>query len=332
MKTRIILILLVFVYATCKEESVYVKVGGDKLTEEDVKKAFPEQFKQIRKQYEDRVRDLLVELAHQRMFEQEAKEKGLTIDQYIQRIQDQAPNPTEQEVEELYKRLVQSGQVKEQEINKEDFKFRLFSYLKQEKAQEEILKEVARLKQKYKFYQPVERFEVNIKGDPYRGNPNAKIVIVEFSDFECPFCLKSQKTSRQLREKYGDKIKWVFKDFPLDFHALAMDAHKAAKCVYRLKPEKFWDYFDALFKENRTKEDLKLPSLEQKAMALGISKTELQNCMKDPKIEEEIQNNIKEGTRLGVTGTPAFFINGRKISGAVPITEFETIIQEELTN
>lgn len=332
MKRYLVMFVGFLLLGSCKEEGAYVKVAGTTLTEEDVRKAMPERYKQIRKQYEDSIQELLVDLAYQKMLEKEAKENNLTVDQYLQKIENRAPNPTQEEVESYYARLVQSGQINEKTINKDDLKFRIFSFLKQEKIQEEINTELARLKQKYRFYRPVERVEVDIKGDPFRGNPDAKIVVVEFSDFECPFCLKSQKTSRELREKYRDKIKWVFKDFPLDFHTLAMDAHKAARCVFKLKPESFWEFYDALYAENRTKEDLKLPALERRAVSLGISKESFQNCMKDPQTEREIRNNIEEGMRVGVTGTPAFFINGRKISGAVPISEFETIIQEELTN
>ncbi|GIX40910.1 MAG: oxidoreductase [Leptospiraceae bacterium] len=330
--TKYIFFLIILILSFCKQEGVYIEVDGEKLTESDLAKAMPERYNQLRKQYEEKVRELLIELAHQKMFEKEAIAKGITLDQYMQEIQNKAENPTQKEVDEFYNKMVETGQIKEKDIDKEDFKIRIFNYLKQGKIQEAFFKEIARLKQKYGYVEPFERANVNIQNEPFRGNPDGKIVIVEFSDFECPFCLKAQKTTRELREKYKDKIKWVFKDFPLDFHTHAMDAHIAANCVYKLKPEKFWDYYDALFSENRTKEDFKKESLEKKALAFGISQKDYRNCIANPEIKNEIDEDIKEGSELGVSGTPAFFINGRKLTGAVPISEFETIIQEELAN
>lgn len=328
---NIFFLLIIFSITFCKQESVYVEVDGKKVTESDLAKEMPERFKQLRRQYEENVKELLVELAHQKMFEKEAKSKGLTLDQYMQEIQKNAENPTQQEIDEFYNKLKEAGQIPKG-VDKKDIEFRIINYLKQGKIQEAFAKEIARLKEKYRFIEPFERVQVNIEGTPTRGNPNAKVVIVEFSDFDCPYCLKSQKTTRELREKYKDKIKWVFKDFPLDFHQNAMNIHIAGKCIYKLKPEKFWDFFDAIFSEKRTQEDLKKESLERKALALGVSQKEYQNCVSDPNIKSEVDKNIQEGSKLGVSGTPTFFINGRRLVGAVPIQEFEKIIQEELAN
>lgn len=329
--TKILIILIGFLILSCKQDGTYVELDGKKITEKDLEQTMPQQYQQLRKQYEEKIKELLVELAYQKMFEKEAKEKNLTLDEYMQNIQKNSDNPTQEEIDDFYKKMVESGQVRNNE-NIEELKFRISNYLKQGKIQEAYSKEIARLKQKFKYKEPYERFQVNIDNEPYRGNKDAKVVIVEFSDFECPYCLKSQSTSKALREKYKDKIKWVFKDFPLDFHENAMQAHIAASCVFRLKPEKFWEYFDNLFSENRTKKDFEKESLEKKAVALGISKTDFNNCLKNPEIKNEIQEDIREGTEISVTGTPAFFINGRKLSGAVPISEFETIIIEELAN
>ncbi len=328
---KIFFILFLFSILFCKQSSTYIELDGKRLTEKDLEESMPQQYQQLRKQYEEKIKELLVELAYQKMFEKEAKEKNLTLDQYIQSIQENADNPTQQEIDDFYQKMVESGQIKSGD-SKEELKFRIKNYLKQGKIQEAYAKEIARLKQKFKYKEPFERFQVNIENEPYRGNKDAKVVIVEFSDFECPFCLKFQATSRALREKYKDKIKWVFKDFPLDFHQHAMQAHIAANCVYRLKPDKFWDYFDALFSDNRTKKDFEKESLEKKALALGISKNDFNHCLNLPEVKNEILEDINEGTQIGVNGTPAFFINGRKLTGAVPMSEFEAIIIEELAN
>ncbi len=331
-KNFITFLILVSILSYCKEDKVYIEVDGTRITEKDVSKLMPERYQQLKKQFDDKVRELIVELAHQRMFEKEAKEKGMTLDEYMQHVQNQAKDPTPQEVEDFYNKMKESGQIKSNEYDKEDLKIRISNYLKQGKIQEVFVNEISRLKKKYKYTEPIERQQVNIQNKPFRGNPNGKIVVVEFSDFECPYCLKFQKTAQQIREKYKDHIKWVFKHFPLEFHEHAMDAHIAANCIYKLKPEKFWDYYDALFSENRTKEDFKKENLEKKALAFGINKQDFNKCTIDPTTQNEIQADIQEGSKLGVNGTPAFFVNGRKITGAVPMSEFESVIQEELTN
>ncbi len=323
-------ILILYIVLSCKKESIYIEVDGKKITESDLEKEMPEQFKMIRQEYNARVIDLLRELAHRRMFEKEAKEKNLSVNEYLQKIQDETSDPTKEEVENYYKKLEETGQTKNHK--EEDLKNRIFQYLKQQSIQSAFIEEISRLKKKYNYFEPVERIKVNIDNEPVRGNPDAKITIVEFSDFECPYCLKFQETGKQIRAKYGDKIKWVFKDFPLDFHQNAMPAHITARCIYKYKPDKFWEFFDFMFSPNRDKSIFSRENLKSKSLKLGLTSEQFENCLQDASIMEKIRNNISHGQEIGVTGTPAFFINGRKITGAQPLSVFEEIIDEELTN
>ncbi|MFN3605291.1 MAG: DsbA family protein [Leptonema sp. (in: bacteria)] len=331
MKHLRLFFLLMSFLLYCKENSVFIEVDGKKITEADLIKEMPEQFKSLRSEYESKVKELIKELAHRRMFEKEAKEKGISVNDYFNQIQDNSPNPTEEEVNNFYKKLKESGQAKN--IEEKDLKARIAQYLKQEKAQLALTEEISKLKKKYKYKEPIERIQINItKDDPVKGNPEGKIVIVEFSDFECPFCLRSQDTIKQILNKYGTKVKWVFKDFPLDFHQNAKAAHIAANCVHQLKPDQFWNFYDIIFHPNRNKEVFNKEFLRANAIKLGVSATNYDSCFSDPKTWEKIQKNIEEGMRVGVTGTPAFFINGRKISGAQPFAVFEEIILEEFSN
>lgn len=331
MKKLFFITILFFLFTFCKENKIFVELDGKKITESDLAKEMPEQFKALRNEYESKVKELLKELAHRKMFEKEAKEKGISVNEYLEQIQNNALNPTEQEINDFYKKIKESGQAKE--IEEQDLKNRIFSYLKQEKIQSSILEEISKLKKKYRYKEPFERVNIQISSnDPVKGNPNGKIVIVEFSDFECPYCLRFQETGKQILSKYGDKIKWVFKDFPLDFHKNAMGAHLAATCVQQLKPENFWKFYDTIFNPNRTSKVFEKEFLRENAINLGISPSAYDECIKNPKTFEKVQNNIEEGTKNGVSGTPAFFINGRKITGAQPFSVFEEIIQEELAN
>jgi len=170
-----------------------------------------------------------------------------------------------------------------------------------------------------------EKVIVEVKGNPSLGPSNAKITVIEFSDFECPYCQRSQNITKNLRAKYKDQIKWVFRDFPLSFHQNAMFAHIAANCVG--KQGKYWDIFDKLFQNTGS---LNREKVLQLVSDMNIDMKKFEECTKDPEVEREVHSDIADGQEVGVNGTPAFFINGIMIEGAQPITSFEKIIEQEL--
>ncbi|MDH5657511.1 MAG: thioredoxin domain-containing protein, partial [Spirochaetia bacterium] len=218
--TVIVLTFSVIVSTGCQtDDTPYLVVDGKKITVNDLKENSPEQYEQIKKDYDNRVVSSLKDLAVQKMVEIESKEKGKTPEQYMQDFYTQIPAPSPEEINQVYLSLKNSGRVPD--TDREILNQQIIEYLKREKASEVIQEEISKLKKKYNYkvvYKTeIKRVDVKIDGDPFRGNPDGKIVIVEFSDYECPFCQKAQKVSMQIREKYGDKVKWVFKDFPLDF-------------------------------------------------------------------------------------------------------------------
>jgi len=311
--------------AQCKKEGPYVEIDGKKLTESDLKKDMPQQYEAMRREYNVRVLDLLKELAERKMIEAEAKEKNITPQEYISRVMGGSEIPTPAQVRERYEDLRKSGQITEPF---EKIQPQLQDYMIRESRQNTMLADMTRLRKKYGF--DLSRHDVNVAGEPVRNNPNGQIVVVEFSDFECPYCMRAQSTAAQLRAKYGDKLKWVFKDFPLSFHPHAMGAHIAANCVLQQDQTKYWQFFDGLFSPTRTEQTLSEAGLREQASKLGIDMTKFTACLADEKIKKEIEDDMAEGEGLGVNGTPAFFINGRMISGAVPIQDFESVIDSEL--
>jgi len=319
---------------SCKK-GPYIELNGRKLTVSDIQrdKQLGEKLTQLKatidKQYNAQVQELLQELAHRRMIESEAKEKGVDVSAYLDSVQRQAEAPTDEQVDQFYNQLKESGQLQNAPPT---IKTDIRNHLMQQSREAAIQQEVSRLKKKYRYNLPVERATVSIEGEPVRGSSNAKITVVEFSDFECPFCMRAQPTTKALMEHYGDNIRFVFKDFPLDFHANAMGAHIAANCVYREKPDAFWPFFDGIFSPNRDKKTLQTAALRERALSLGVNPARYDACISDPSIEEKINKNIEEGQSLGVSGTPAFFVNGRLISGAVPFDDFARVIDEELAN
>lgn len=170
------------------------------------------------------------------------------------------------------------------------------------------------------------KVEVRVNSDdPVKGNPEAKVTIVEFSDFQCPYCGRVEPTLKRILETYKDQVKLVYKNYPLSSHENAEPAALAALCAK--EQGKFWEYHDLLF-ENQ--ESLKAADLKKYAADLGLDTNTFNSCFDGKKYKNQVQADLSEGNRVGVRGTPAFFINGRLLSGAQPFENFKMIIDEEL--
>lgn len=165
--------------------------------------------------------------------------------------------------------------------------------------------------------------------DPSWGHADAPVTIVEYSDYQCPYCKRVEPTLTALRTKYGeDKLRVVWKDFPLPFHKEARPAHVAARAVFELGGTKaFWRFHELAFNNQKS---LTTTNFEVWSTTAGVSLTKFQRLVADPKMDARIEQNIADGKAVGVKGTPAFFINGKFLSGARPQSAFETEIDTEL--
>ncbi|MBO8181779.1 MAG: DsbA family protein [Archaeoglobus sp.] len=178
----------------------------------------------------------------------------------------------------------------------------------------------------------VQRTEVSEDDDPYIGGENAKVTIIEFSDFTCPFCAKFEtEILPQILDKYGDKIKFVYRDFPVHGNVSKLAA-KAANCAG--DQGKYWDFHNMLFERQnkwvKPNESLVEEKLYVYADELGLNVDEFKACIHSEKYEEEIQKDYIDGAKAGVTGTPTIFINGIKVVGAQPVEAFYKVIDDEL--
>jgi protein-disulfide isomerase len=171
---------------------------------------------------------------------------------------------------------------------------------------------------------PKPRLKVEAKG-PSKGPEDAKVTIVEFSDFECPFCSRAKQTVDKVTEKFEGKVKLVFRQFPLSFHSHARKAAEASLCANA--QGKFWEYHDALFADQSK---LEVAELKATAERLGLDKTKFDTCLDGEEQGKVIDADMAAAEQVGVSGTPAFFINGINLSGAQPAEEFERIINQEL--
>ena len=171
------------------------------------------------------------------------------------------------------------------------------------------------------------RHQVDVSpDDPALGDASATVTLVEFSDFQCPFCARVMPTLKRVQETYGDRVRIVWKDFPLtSIHPQAFKAAEAGQCAQ--EQGMFWEFHDRLFANQQA---LEPESLKKYAAEAGLDTGKFNACLGAAKYGERVQEQIGVGTRLGVSSTPTVFVNGRLVSGAQPYEVFITIIDEEI--
>jgi len=172
---------------------------------------------------------------------------------------------------------------------------------------------------------PNRQYSVSTAGSPASIPGKGKIDVVEFSDFQCPFCKRVDPTLRRIRDEYGDDVRIVFKHMPLSIHPQAKGAHAAAEAAHL--QGKFWEMHDLIFKNQRKLSDDAYLSY---AKMIGLDIARFQKDAKSSAVLKKVEADTAEAGKLGVTGTPAFFINGRFLSGAQPFEAFKRLIDEEL--
>src|SRR5262245_39981883 len=176
--------------------------------------------------------------------------------------------------------------------------------------------------------------KITLKGEPFMGGANAKVTIVEWSDFQCPFCSKAYATvENQVLKEYGDKVKFYFKHYPLPFHPWAEAGAIAAECAKQQKTDAFWVVYKGLFEGQAgiTADNVKQKVTEMLASS-NLDMTKFNDCFDNKKPLPEVKAQMAEGSSVGISGTPGFIINGRLVSGAQPFENFKNIIDDELAS
>jgi protein-disulfide isomerase len=180
-------------------------------------------------------------------------------------------------------------------------------------------------RQRPKGADPASTYKVPLGEAHAKGPDDALVTIIEWSDFQCPYCSRVGPTLEQLEKDYQGKIRIAFKHNPLGFHQRALPAALAAEAAGR--QGKFWEMHDKLFENQK---DLTDENFATWAKEIGLDVGQFQKDMKDPKLEAKVKGDQRQGAPVGVTGTPAFFINGRFLSGAQPVDNFKKLVDEEL--
>jgi len=176
-----------------------------------------------------------------------------------------------------------------------------------------------------------EMINVTIDDDTIKGSESAPVTIIEFSDYECPFCARFySETLSQIEKEYIEtgKVRFVYRDFPLSGHRYAQKSAEAAECAG--EQDKYWEYHNLLFENQKEWSQKGISQLKEYAGQLGLNRDRFDKCLDRGEMEDEVKKDFNDGVSAGVQGTPAFFINGKIISGAQPFSAFKKIIEEEL--
>ena len=307
------------------------KIGGEVITEADLDAKVKSRLSKLEAEHAEKVHELksqtLNELVDERLLASKAKSAGITPEKLVEReVTAKIAEPTEAEVKQLYDRTKASGRdLPPIEQVKPD----ILRFLKERGAGESRKNYVDKLRAdaKVEMLLPpllLPRVEVAALG-PSRGDPKAPITIVEFSDFECPYCVRAEEAVQQVLAAYPGKIRLVYRDYPLPFHARAQKASEAALCAG--DQGKYWEMHAKLFANQKA---LELAQLKQHAKDLGLQTASFDKCLDSGEKAKIVDASKKAGEEAGVNGTPAFFINGRPLSGAQPFEKFKEIIDHEL--
>jgi protein-disulfide isomerase len=267
----------------------------------------------------------------EKLFEEEIKLNKYSNQEELlkKEVEDKIQAPQADQISGMYEqfkdRLAQQGV-----LSLEQATPLIAQQLMQQQQQERFLEYMDELKKKYNVsitlpYPEVPRMQVSADDDPFLGTDGAPIEIIQFAEFQCPYCGKAGEAIDQVLEEYKGKVKMVYRDFPLGFHDRAIPAAIAANCAG--EQDKYWEMHKLLMDNQRA---LSEADLTGHATTLTLDMEKWNTCRKDPKQEAEVKKDMEDGAAVGVTGTPAFFINGIMLSGALPFSEFKTIIDKEL--
>ena len=312
---------------TVAATDVVAYVGDVAISKQELDVQAGADLQKVRQQEYDARKRALDGMIMQKLLDGEAKSRNVPLPDLLKaEVEDKAGAPTDAEVSEFYEK--NKGRLQGKTLDQA--KPEIEGVLKQQKlaARRAAFQKELRDKSKVRILLDAPRVDVPAIPATWpgmRGPQNAPVTLIEYSDYQCPLCRRAEPTVSQLLTEYGDKIRFVYRDYPLQFHQRAMPASIAAHCG--AEQGKYWQFHENLMKEQG---DLSDDDLKKRATAIGLDGAKFAACFEAKKVQPAIDVAFKEGQSLGVTGTPSFFVNGRMIVGAKPIDEFKALIQEEL--
>lgn len=316
-----------FEYKDSGGNGVAARFGDIKITEADLKSKIGAEIYEAEQKVFDLKFNQIKAVIIEKLIENDPSKKDMTSDEFIEKNILSKITISDKQIQDF---------IKERKIPKEhinpDITLKITEFLK---GQEKLKAIDAWLAEKTKS-KPIEifiprpkrpKFDVIVGDAPTFGPNDAKVTIVEFSDFQCPYCAKGADLLKEIKKKYGSKVKVAFKNFPLEFHKQAKTAAVAALCAKEQSVDKFWSMHDKMF-ENQN--ELALEALKKTAKSIGLDSKKFDACLDSKKYLAKVEADYAEGQAIGVKSTPTFFVNGMIVNGAQPIEVFSELIDQEL--
>lgn len=302
---------------------VLATVGELSVSQSEVEAAAGAQLRQLDQQRHELLERALGQVIDQKLLELEAKQRGITVEALLeQEVKAKVTAVTDAEVDAFYEE--RKAQIRQP---KEEIAERIRQFLGQGREREAMDTLVAGLRGRYpvkNMFEPL-RAQVEALG-PAKGPADAPVTVIEFSDFECPFCGRVVPALEEVVAHYGDKVRLVFRQFPLNsIHPNAQKAAEAALCA--ADQGKFWELHDAMFADQK---GLSVDKLKEKAAAIGLAADTFAACLDGGEKASIVSRDLADGGSAGVSGTPALFVNGRFLNGAVPYEEIARLVDDEL--
>jgi protein-disulfide isomerase len=299
---------------------VVAEVNGHNLTASDLEQKEGGKLLQARYQYYLNQRKALDDLVDNTLLELEARKKNLTVDQLLEReVYNNIKDPTEDQMQVYYEGLESQESYETVRQNVLDH----IRELRRTKARVAYLAKLHTDARLMVFLSPP-LATVDLAGAHVHGARNAPVMLVEFADYECPYCQRVAPDMQKLEKEYGEKISIVFKDFPLPMHHSAQKAAEAARCAG--EQGKYWEMHDVLLYSKL----ISVADLKEHARVLKLDGDSFDKCLDGGAEAEAVKKDFEEGKTLGLTGTPSFFVNGHFFSGAADYKILRELVDQQL--
>jgi len=301
------------------DANVVAEIAGRKITADELEQKQAGKLLQAKYKYYLTERDALDLFIEDQLLEMQAKKEGVTLDELFKRhVAINVPEPTEDQLR-FYYEGVQTDE------SYESARPNIISTVHQLRTKKARDAYIAQLRGEYGVVVELDQpsAKVEVKDAVRLGSEKAPVQIIEFADYECPYCQKVNDDLRRLREQFGDQVSLVYKDFPLPMHPLAERAAEAARCAG--VQGKFWEYHDSLFDTKK----LHTTELKEEARTLNLDADRFNKCLDSGEQSAVVKKDSQEAQRLGLQGTPSFFINSHFMSGSIGYVKLrETVLQE----
>jgi len=296
-------------------------VDGKQITRAELESKEAAKLLPARDQYYKAQREALDQLIDESLLEMQAQRESLTVQQLLEKhVSSKVKDPTDDQLE-VYYEGVQTDQpfaaVRE----------KILDTIRQRRiatARKEYLSSL-RNQANLEVLLASPSVDVALGDGPTRGIPNAPVLLIEFADYECPYCQKISADLKKLEDEYSGKVLFAFKDYPLPMHKHAQKASEAARCAGL--QNKFWEYHDLLFEKGS---GLEITQLKDHARTLKLDTAKFDQCLDFGETAAAVKKDQEQGQKLGLTGTPSFFVNGHFFSGAATYTMLREIVNQQL--